>query len=76
MTSFAPLTFRGSQQYRTWSVPEFTQQMLDAKHMMCADEPGGYLTVAPLFRGRMSTKEVNERMLNVQNKNPHVFISS
>ena len=38
--------------------------------MMCAADPrhGRYLTAASLFRGRMSTKEVDEQMLNVQNK--------
>merc|ERR1712014_357011 len=71
MTGFAPLTSRGSQQYRALTVPELTQQMFDAKNMMCAADPrhGRYLTAAALFRGRMSTKEVDEQMLNVQNKN-------
>ena len=70
MTGFAPLTSRGSQQYRALTVPELTQQMFDAKNMMCAADPrhGRYLTAAALFRGRMSTKEVDEQMLNVQNK--------
>eukprot|EP00439_Symbiodinium_sp_Y106_P080605 s1294_g19.t1 len=67
MTGFAPLTSRGSQQYRALTVPELTQQMFDAKNMMCAADPrhGRYLTAAALFRGRMSTKEVDEQMLNV-----------
>merc|ERR1712083_1166190 len=62
MTGFAPLTSRGSQQYRALTVPELTQQMFDAKNMMCAADPrhGRYLTAACLFRGRMSTKEVDE----------------
>jgi len=30
MTGFAPLTSRGSQQYRALTVPELTQQMRDA----------------------------------------------
>merc|ERR1711966_469572 len=57
MTGFAPLTSRGSQQYRALTVPELTQQMFDAKNMMCAADPrhGRYLTAACLFRGRMST---------------------
>merc|ERR1711957_1120829 len=49
----------------TLSVPELTQQMFDAKNMMCASDPrhGRYLTASALFRGRMSTKEVDEQML-------------
>merc|ERR1719243_24245 len=69
MNGFAPLTSRGSQQYRALTVPELTQQM-------CAADPrhGRYLTAAGLFRGRMSSKEVDEQMLNVQNKNSSYFI--
>ena len=55
---FAPLTSRGSQQYRSLTVPELTQQMWDAKNMMCAADPrhGRYLTASAIFRGRMSSK--------------------
>jgi tubulin beta len=76
MMGFAPLTSRGSQQYRALTVPELTQQMFDAKNMMQAADPrhGRYLTCAAMFRGRMSTKEVDEQMLNVQNKNSSYFV--
>merc|ERR1712100_99815 len=52
------------------------QARLDAKNMMCAADPrhGRYLTASTLFRGRMSTKEVDEQMLNVQNKNSSYFV--
>lgn len=45
--------------------------MFDAKNMMTACDPrhGRYLTVAAIFRGIMSMKEVDEQMLSVQNKN-------
>jgi tubulin beta len=76
MVGFAPLTSRGSQQYRALSVPELVSQMFDAKNMMCAADPrhGRYLTAASMFRGRMSTKEVDEQVLNVQNKNSSYFV--
>ena len=59
---------------RSLTVPELTQQMFDAKNMMAACDPrhGRYLTVAAVFRGRMSMKEVDEQMLNIQNKNRYV----
>merc|ERR1712166_1574763 len=43
---------------------------------MCASDPrhGRYLTASAMFRGRMSTKEVDEQMLNVQNKNSSYFV--
>ncbi|RZF41615.1 hypothetical protein LSTR_LSTR000329 [Laodelphax striatellus] len=76
MPGFAPLTSRGSQQYRALTVPELTQQMFDSKNMMVACDPrhGRYLTVAAIFRGRMSMKEVDEQMMNVQNKNSSYFV--
>lgn len=76
MPGFAPLTSRGSQQYRALTVPELTQQMFDSKNMMAACDPrhGRYLTVAAMFRGRMSMKEVDEQMLNIQNKNSSYFV--
>lgn len=75
MPGFAPLTARGSQQYRALTVAELTQQMFDAKNMMAACDPrhGRYLTVAAIFRGRMSMREVDEQMYNVQSKNSAFF---
>ncbi|KAF7337220.1 Tubulin beta chain [Mycena sanguinolenta] len=51
MTGFAPLTARGSAQYRAVSVPELTAQMFDVKNMTAASDPrhGCYLTVAAVF---------------------------
>merc|ERR1712072_1515406 len=76
MVGFTPLTSRGSQQYRALTVPELSQQMWNAKNMMCAADPrhGRYLTASALFRGLMSTKEVDEQMLNVQSKNSSYFV--
>ncbi|KAF9924819.1 hypothetical protein FBU30_005268 [Linnemannia zychae] len=76
MVGFAPLTANNSSNFRAVTVPELTQQMFDAKNMMAASDPrhGRYLTVAAMFRGRMSTKEVDEQMLNVQSKNSSYFV--
>ncbi|XP_042228540.1 tubulin beta chain-like isoform X2 [Homarus americanus] len=76
MTGFAPLTSRSNQGFQALSVPELTTQMFDAKNMMVACNPGNgrYLTVAAVFRGRMSMKEVDEQMLKMQNKNTSHFV--
>jgi tubulin beta len=76
IVGFAPLGSRGSQQYRTLSVPELTQQMFDSKNMMAACDPkhGRYLTAAAYFRGRMSTKEVDDQMISIQNKQSDHFV--
>ena len=49
---------------------------LDINNIMAACDPrhGRYLTVAAIFRGRMSMKEVDDQMLSVQNKNSAYFV--
>lgn len=76
MPGFAPLVSRAGAKYRAVTVPELVQQLFDAKNMMCAADPrhGKYLTAAAIFRGRMSTREVDEQMYNVQDKNSSYFI--
>ncbi|KAK9728622.1 Tubulin beta chain (Beta tubulin) [Basidiobolus ranarum] len=76
MVGFAPLTARGSQDFRAMSVAELSQQMFDSKNMMAASDPrhGRYLTCAAMFRGRVSMKEVDEQMVNVQLKNSSYFV--
>ena len=76
LPGFAPLTSHRSQQYRALPVPELTQQVLDAKNMMAVCDPrhGQLLTVAAVFRGWMSRKEVHAQILNVQSKNSSYFM--
>ncbi|PNF26386.1 Tubulin beta-1 chain [Cryptotermes secundus] len=73
---FAPLTSRDSQQYRALTVPDLTRQIFDAKNMMAACNPchGRYLTVAAVFRGCMSMRQVDEQMSNMQNKNSSHYV--
>lgn len=76
ITGFAPFTSRGSRKFLALTVPELTQQMVDSKNMMAACDPrhGKYLTVAAVFRGHISMKEVDEQMINIQNKNSGHFV--
>ncbi|XP_001606290.1 tubulin beta chain [Nasonia vitripennis] len=76
LTGFAPLISRASKIYNGLSVSELTQQMFDARNVMAACDPrnGRYLTVAAIFRGQMSMKEVEDEMLNIQNKNSPYFV--
>nr|BAI52961.1 beta-tubulin [Bursaphelenchus xylophilus] len=75
MPGFAPLSSKDSAAYMASTVAELTQQMFDAKNMMAACDPrhGRYLTVAAIFRGRMSMREVDDQMIAVQNKNASYF---
>jgi len=76
LIGFAPLTSRSNSGYKALTVPELTQQIFDSKNMMAASDPrhGRYLTASATFRGKMSTKEVDEQMLQVQNKNSSFFV--
>uniref|UniRef100_H0XQ73 Tubulin/FtsZ 2-layer sandwich domain-containing protein n=1 Tax=Otolemur garnettii TaxID=30611 RepID=H0XQ73_OTOGA len=71
MPGFAPL-----QQHWALAVAELTQQVFHAKNIMavCAPHHGGYLPMAAVFHARMSMKEVDEQVLNVQNKNSSYFM--
>ncbi|KHN70106.1 beta-tubulin [Ordospora colligata] len=76
VVGFAPLIAIGTQKFRTYSVSELTQQMFDSKNMMTACDPrkGRYLTVAAVFRGKISMKDVDEQMSMVQSKNSSLFV--
>nr|GAT50581.1 beta-tubulin 1 tubb1 [Mycena chlorophos] len=76
MTGVAPLTATGSAQFRAVSVHELAAQMFDAKNMMTAADPrhGRYLTVAALFRGKISMKDVDDEMQKIQRNNSGFFI--
>jgi len=76
LVGFAPLTSRQGQEFRLISVPDLVSQMFDVKNMMAACDPrqGRYLTACAMFRGKMSTKEVDEQMLTVKNKNSSYFV--
>uniref|UniRef100_A0A0C9RAR9 Tubulin beta chain n=1 Tax=Fopius arisanus TaxID=64838 RepID=A0A0C9RAR9_9HYME len=73
---YAPLVSRGARDYRALSVPELTKQVFDAKGLFADCDPtrGRYLTVAVIFRGRMSTRQVDEQMRNIQDKNSRYFV--
>uniref|UniRef100_A0A0R3RIY0 Tubulin beta chain n=1 Tax=Elaeophora elaphi TaxID=1147741 RepID=A0A0R3RIY0_9BILA len=65
---FAPLFARGAAAYRALTVGELTQQIA------CDPRHGRYLTVALVFRGMMSMREVDNQMFSVQDKNSSYFV--
>ncbi|KAI8906752.1 tubulin beta-4 chain [Gorgonomyces haynaldii] len=76
MTGFAPLTSRDTKAYRDLNVAELASQMFDHRNMMAAADPrtGRYLTVAAIFRGKVSTREVEDSMARYQQSNDDRFI--
>ncbi|XP_055591882.1 tubulin beta chain-like [Uranotaenia lowii] len=71
----APLTAKANECYKQLSVPELVYQIFDERNLMAACSPskGKYLTAAALFRGRVSTRNVEEQMANMRQKNIDCF---
>jgi len=76
LVGFAPLTSKQNDSFRAVSVPELTQQMFDSKNMMAACDPrhGRYLTASAMFRGKVSTKDIDDQMQLIKNKNSGYFV--
>ena len=70
LPGFVPLTSRSGQNSQVLTLAEMTEQLFDAKNMMTSCDPrlGRYLTVAAIFRGKASLKEIDDEMLNIQDK--------
>jgi len=76
MVGAAPLGSVGDRRYAPLTVTELTNQMFARKNMMAACDPtnGRYLTASAIFRGRISTKDVDDEMLKVQSKDSERFV--
>jgi len=76
MIGFAPLAAPGTQQYKSSSIADLCQQIFDSRNMMAACDPrhGRYLTAAAYFRGKVPTNEIDDQLMNVQNKNAASFV--
>ena len=76
MVGVAPLSSRANKDFKSLTVPELVQQMFDSKNMMAACDPrhGKYLTASAMFRGKISTKEVEDQMLSIKQKNSLFFV--
>lgn len=72
----APLSGLNSEAYKSMKISELTSQMFDAKNMMadCDPREGRYLTAAAYFRGKVSTKEVEDEVRKIQDKNSQQFV--
>jgi len=76
LVGVAPLTNKGSTDFEKLTVAELTQQIFDPTNMMAQCDPrrGKYLTASALFRGKISTNDVDEQMLKVHQKNQALFV--
>jgi len=76
LVGVAPLTNKTSTDFEKLTVAELTQQVFDPTNMMAQCDPrrGKYLTASALFRGKVSTNDVDEQMLKVHQKNQALFV--
>ena len=76
LAGFSPLTSASNMGYTSVSVAEITQQLFDPSNMMAACDPktGRYLTASVVFRGAVSTKDVDDQMLAVQSRQSSYFV--
>ncbi|KAK9450362.1 Tubulin/FtsZ, GTPase domain-containing protein [Limtongia smithiae] len=76
IVGFAPLFAANSRDFQNLGVRELTQQMFNPVNMMAAANPlhGRYLTASTIFRGKVSTKEVEDSVLSMRLKNASNFV--
>ncbi|KAI1354762.1 Tubulin/FtsZ [Xylaria sp. FL0043] len=76
MVGFAPGTSRGAHSSCAPTVPEFIQHMLDPKNTMTGADfrNGRFLSCSTIFRGKISMKEVEEQIGDVQTRTPADFV--
>jgi len=74
--SFAPLVDAESASQTKLDCKAVTEAMFDPKMMMMAPDvrEGKYLTVSVQYRGNLSSKDVDEQVLNMQMKNSGYFV--
>jgi tubulin beta len=73
---YAPIDRGDAMSYRALTVAELAAQAFNESNMMADIDPrqGRYLTAASYFRGKVSTKEVEDEMHKVQSKNSQYFV--
>lgn len=71
----APLTSRSSECYRKITIADLVCQIFDARNQMAAFDPqdGRYMTCAAIFRGLVSSKEIETQVMAIQQKNSNCF---
>jgi tubulin beta len=73
---FAPLSSIASKTFEPLNVAQITSQLFDPRNLMisCDTRLGKYLTASCMFRGDVSTKEVDKHMAQILYKNPTQFV--
>jgi tubulin beta len=76
LVSISPLFSAIDAKYANIKPHELTEQCFSANNMMAACDPriGRYMTASLTFRGEMSTKDIDEQVILVQQRNAAFFV--
>lgn len=74
---FAPMNSKCSENYRKITATDIIYQIFDCRNQMTSFDPqdGRYITCAAIFRGLVSSKEIDEQLSAVQEKNKDLFVN-
>jgi len=74
--SYAPFYNPADKAFIRMSVADLTQAVFDRKNLLVACDPrfGRYLTAATIFRGQISSREVEHTVAELQRKNSAQFV--
>lgn len=73
---FAPLTTRSCEPYRQIGTSDLVSQLFDSRNQMASFDAraGRYLTCATIFRGLASSRDVEQQLQALQEKNADWFV--
>ncbi|CAL1716086.1 unnamed protein product [Somion occarium] len=76
MPSYAPFYDPNAKAFIRMSVNDLTQALFDRRNLLVACDPrfGRYLTAATIFRGKISSNEAEQSVLDLQRKNSAQFV--
>ncbi|KAF9460314.1 beta-tubulin 2 tubb2 [Collybia nuda] len=76
MPSYAPFYNPAARSFQGTSIPELTKALFDRKNLLVACNPahGRYLTAATIFRGKISSREAEVSVRDLQQKNSAHFV--
>jgi tubulin beta len=76
MPSYAPFYDPNARSFQGTSVNELTQALFDRKNLLLACDPrlGRYLTAATIFRGKVSSRDAEYAVQELQRKNSPLFV--
>ncbi|EIM90961.1 beta-tubulin 2 [Stereum hirsutum FP-91666 SS1] len=76
MPSYAPFHDTKAQSFYRVSVPDLTSAVFDRRNLLVGCDPryGRYLTAATIFRGKISSREAEYAVHDLQRKNSNLFV--